>query len=71
MFGRSALDDMKKEIKRKYKKGDEIRYIDARDQKEYTGTFKGFKAMGGRSYSAVTAENGDLMMLPHYQIVLD
>ncbi len=65
-----AMAAKKKEIQKMYKKGSDIRYIDARDHQEKTGTFKGFKSMGGRSYSAV--ETGkELLMLPHYQVVTD
>ena len=65
-----AVKDIKKQIQRKYKKGDQIRYIDARDHEERTGKYKGLKYMGGRSYAQV--ETGkELLALPVFQIVLD
>lgn len=64
------IKDLKKAIQKKFKKGDSIEYVDARTQKQHTGTYKGMKFMGGRSYAQV--ETGkELLALPVFQIVVD
>ena len=57
-------------IKRTYKRGDDIEYVDARTQEQHTGEFKGIRRMGGRPYAQV--ETGkELLNLPVFQIVVD
>ena len=57
-------------VRRNYKKGDQISYVDARDQETYTHTFKGLMSKGGRPYAKV--ETGkEMVLLPMHQLVID
>ena len=57
-------------VKRNYKKGDMISYVDARDQNTYTHEYKGMINRGGRPYAKV--ETGrEMILLPMHQLVID
>tara|TARA_R100000951_G_scaffold45468_1_gene38679 strand:+ start:1041 stop:1559 length:519 start_codon:yes stop_codon:yes gene_type:complete len=59
-----------KHVKRTYKSGDMISYVDARDQKTYTHEFRGVINRGGMPYAKV--ETGkEMVLLPMHQLVID
>lgn len=62
--------EIKRYVRRNFKKGDMMTYIDARNQKTYTHEYQGLLNRGGYPYAKV--HNGkELLILPMYQLVLD
>ena len=57
-------------VKRTYKKGDMISYVDARDQNTYTHEYKGMINRGGRPYAKGEAGR-EMILLPMHQLVID
>lgn len=57
-------------VKRNYKPGDMISYVDARDHDTYTHEYRGIINRGGRPYAKV--ETGkEMVLLPMHQLVID
>ena len=57
-------------VKRNYKPGDMISYVDSRDHDTYTHEFRGIINRGGRPYAKV--ETGkEMILLPMHQLVID
>ena len=57
-------------VKRNYKPGDMISYVDSRDHDTYTHEFRGIINRGGRPY--VKVETGkEMILLPMHQLVID
>lgn len=57
-------------VKRNYKPGDMISYVDSRDHDTYTHEFRGIINRGGRPYAKV--ETGkEMVLLPMHQLVID
>ena len=52
--------------KLKNMKGKSVSFTDQRSGKKVTGTYKGMKQMGGRSYAHVEHEKGATMVPPHH-----
>lgn len=47
-------------------KGKEVSFTDQRTGKKVSGTYKGMKSMGGRSYAHVEHEGGATRVPPHH-----